>query len=69
MNHLEEIMQALASAPLIMVTKPDNNLRQRVWAETYLTELKKTGSVICASADADEQLAKFDSLFTKQTIL
>lgn len=70
MKELEMLMTALAQQPVVMVQKPDNGLRQQVWASTYLYFLNNPayGSA-WAKSEADKALAHFDKLFTQKTVL
>jgi len=52
-----------------MVKKPDNELRQQVWAETYFKRLKEGERVSYAMKTADNILGHFDTLFTQKTVL
>lgn len=69
MNELELLMKALAQQPVVMVQKPDNELRQKVWYETYSASLKKGLSMRHCITLADSALNEFDKLFTQKTVL
>jgi len=62
-NPLAEFMKTQAQ----IISRPSNELRSKIWSETYLAGLKAGNGIIVSSCDADAQLAKFDLLFTKTT--
>lgn len=67
---LEMLMKVLAQQPVVLVQKPDNELRQQIWVSTYLYFLNHpTYGSTWAKSEADKALAHFDNLFTQKTVL